>query len=236
MPCLLWYPQAVYLSQCNIKQWPRLSIFAFISTITTFLLTFLFCWVVWRGLWVKTPFLSMCTPSWWYFLVCRAGMCAGLPSDWQGASLSWRQSFTEQDKLCLSCIECHGLCRWEASRMSWPVDRVARAGHPSLREGNVRCPRSGFDSVLLLYDPHVLSLSCIPKITNALIKDLLLYTETGDQLRLSLKLWLLSFFKISTGFACGPGPRNLPVEFSVSWSHASLRCHPFLPKCVVSFL
>lgn len=106
-----------------------------------------------------------------------------------------------------------------------------QAGHPSLREGNVRCPRSGLDSVLLLYDPHVLSLSSSLEITNVLIKDLLRYTETWAQLRLSLKLWFLSFYKISTGSVCGPGPVNLPVEFSVSWSRAGLRCHPFLPQC-----
>lgn len=84
--------------------------------------------------------------------------------------------------------------------------------------------------------PHVLPLSSSLEITNVLIKDLLCYTETRAQLRLSLKLWFLSFYKISTGSVCVPGPGNLPVEFSVSWSRAGLWCHPFLPQCSASFL
>lgn len=165
---------------------------------------------------------ASCDISWsagltWAWNVCRADV-------WLAVRVS--HSKTSSASVALNVLAFAG----EKPAECW------QAGHPSLREGNVRCSRSGFDSVLLLYDPHVLFLSSSLEITNVLIKDLLSYTETRAQLRLSLKLWFLSFYKISTGSVCGPGLGNLPVEFSVSWSRAGRWCHSFLPQCLASFL
>lgn len=100
-------------------------------------------------------------------------MCAGLTSDWQRAFLSCRQSFRKQDKLCLSCIECLGLCRWEASRMlaGWQ-------GQVTLLSGKEMWGVPGVALTYCCITPKFFSSAASLEITNVLIKDLLLCTET----------------------------------------------------------
>lgn len=203
------------------------SAFVCLSTsLQPFFLVFLFCCLK-RPLSDNSMFVFVHSFL-WYFLVCRNDVGLGCVQGyvWLTRSFSFLPSEFHIAGQALPQL------RW----MPWPLQvrshqNVGRQA--TLPSGKEMCgvPRSGLDSVLLLYDPHVLSLSSSLEITNVLIKDLLRYTETWAQLRLSLKLWFLSFYKISTGSVCGPGPGNLPVEFSVSWSRAGLRCHPFLPQC-----
>lgn len=132
--------------------------------------------------------------------------------------------------------------------MSWPLclgsqqnlGRIRREGrsclirasswphHPNIQ--GRKCEAVGgvpFESTLLLYDLHFLSLRVTAVgLRIAPIKNLLLFTE----IRLGMELWLSFFYKISTGFARVPGPRALPCRVQCKLIPAGPRCHTFRPS------
>lgn len=128
-------------------------------------------------------------------------------------SHSCPQSQSHRTELsCLSCIECLGLCVWEASRIlagsgvkatlvSYVQAHFNFQGRKWEAVGGVP-----FESALFLYDLRVTVVDhqMVP------IKNVLRFKEIG----LVMKLWLPFFppCDISTGFASVPGPRALPCR------------------------
>lgn len=81
------------------------------------------------------------------------------------------------------------------------------------REGNARL--SG-EWLLSQHDCYMIPISFLKthgwRSQNYTFPNLLLFTEMEDQIRLGVKVWLLFFYNISSGFAWVPGPRELPCR------------------------